>query len=56
MDHVPRLEAQADWAGDKDHFLDCDTGELGEVHVFVMTLPYSGYFYCEGILDEKIPS
>ena len=56
MNHVPGLEAQADWAGDKGHFLDCDTGELVEVHVFVMTLPYSGYFYCEGFLDEKMPA
>ncbi len=56
MNHVPGLEAQADWTGDKGHFLDCDTGELVEVHVFVMTLPYSGYFYCEGFLDEKMPS
>ena len=56
MNHVPGLEAQADWAGDKGHFLDCDTGELVEVHVFVMTLSYSGYFYCEGFLDEKMPA
>ena len=56
MGHVPGLEAQADWAGDHGHFVDCDTGELVEVHVFVMTLPYSGYFYCEGFLDEKMPS
>ena len=54
MHHVPGLEGQADWTGDKGHFLDCDTGELVEVHVFVMTLPYSGYFYCEGFLDEKM--
>lgn len=56
MNHVPGLEAQADWAGDHGHFIDCDTGEVVEVHVFVMTLPYSGYFYCEGFLDEKMPS
>ncbi len=56
VNHVPGLEAQADWAGDRGHFVDCDTGELVEVHVFVMTLPYSGYFYCEGFLDEKMPS
>ena len=56
MNHVPGLEGQADWTGDKGHFLDLDTGELVEVHVFVMTLPYSGYFYCEGFLDEKMPS
>ncbi len=56
MNYVPGLEAQADWAGDRGHFFDCDTGELVEVHVFVMTLPYSGYFYCEGFLDEKMSS
>ena len=56
MNHVPGLEGQADWAGDKGRFLDPDTGELVEVHVFVMTLPYSGYFYCEGFLDEKMSS
>ena len=56
MNHVPGLEAQADWAGDRGHFVDSDTGEIIEVHVFVMTLPYSGYFYCEGFLDEKMPS
>ncbi len=56
MNHVPGLEGQADWTGDHGHFVDCDTGELVDVHVFVMTLPYSGYFYCEGFLDEKMPS
>jgi len=56
MKHVPGLEGQADWTGDHGHFIDCDTGEKVEVHVFVMTLPYSGYFYCEGFLDEKMPS
>lgn len=56
MKHVPGLEGQADWTGDHGHFLDCDTGRLVDVHVFVMTLPYSGYFYCEGFLDEKMPS
>lgn len=56
MNHVPGLEAQADWTGDHGHFVDTDTGEMVDVHVFVMTLPYSGYFYCEGFLDEKMPS
>ena len=56
MNHVPGLECQADWTGDHGHFIDCDTGKKVDVHVFVMTLPYSGYFYCEGFLDEKMPS
>ena len=45
LTHVPGLEGQADWTGDHGHFIDCDTGERVEVHVFVMILPYSGYFY-----------
>ncbi len=48
MNHVPGLEGQADWTGDHGHFIDLDTGEVIDVHVFVMTLPYSGYFFCEG--------
>ncbi len=56
MNHVPGLEGQADWTGKHGHFVDADTGEVIEVHVFVMTLPYSGYFYCEGFTDEKMPS
>lgn len=56
MNHVPGLEGQADWTGNHGHFIDLDTGEVIDVHVFVMTLPYSGYFFCEGFLDEKMPS
>ena len=56
LKHIPGLEAQADWTGGHGHFLDCDTGRIVDVHVFVMTLPYSGYFYCEGFLDEKMES
>ena len=56
MDHVPGLEGQVDWTGDHGHFTDIDTGKRIDVHVFVMSLPYSGYFYSEGFLDEKTPS
>lgn len=56
MDHVPGLEGQVDWTGDHGHFTDIDTGKRIDVHVFVMSLPYSGYFYSEGFLDEKMPS
>ena len=45
VQHTPGLDAQADWTGDLGHFVDMDTGELVDVHVFVMTLPYCGYFY-----------
>lgn len=56
VQHSPGVEAQADWAGDLGHFVDPDTGELVDVHVFVMTLPYGGYFYAEGFLNEQMPS
>lgn len=54
VQHTPGLDAQADWTGDLGHFVDMDTGELVDVHVFVMTLPYSGYFYAEGFLNEQM--
>lgn len=54
LQHVPGLDGQADWVGDLGHFIDVDTGELVDVHVFVMTLPYSGYFYAEGFLNEQM--
>ncbi len=56
LNHVPGLEGQADWTGKKGHYYDCDAGKKVDVHVFVMTLPYSGYFYCEGFVDEKMES
>lgn len=33
-----------------------DTEKLIAVHIFVMALPYSGYFYCEGFFDERMDS
>lgn len=54
--HEPGLECQVDWTGDHGHYMDDDTGEWIEVHVIVITLPYSGYFYAEGFFDEKMDS
>lgn len=54
--HEPGMECQVDWTGDYGHFMDDSTGEWVEVHVLVITLPYSGYFYAEGFLDEKMNS
>ena len=54
--HLPGLACQVNWTGDHGHFMDDDTGEWIEVHVIVISLPYSGYFYAEGFLDEKMDS
>lgn len=54
--HEPGLACQVDWTGDFGHFMDDDTGEWIEVHVLVISLPYSGYFYAEGFLDETMES
>lgn len=54
--HAPGIDSQVDWAGDRGHIIDSDTGEIIDIHVFVMTLPYSGYFYAEGFLNEDMNS
>lgn len=53
---TPGLEAQVDWVGDKAHIVDKDSGELEELHLLVIALPYSGYFYVEAFNDEKMTS
>lgn len=56
VDKNPGIRCEVDWVGDKGHIYDSDTGEVVDIHVFVMALPYSGMFYCEGFLDEKMDS
>lgn len=52
----PGVEAQVDWVGDQPTIIDYDTKEKTTLHVFVMALPYSGYFYAEAFPDEKMAS
>ena len=54
--HDPGLECQVDWTGDHGHYMDPDTGEWIDVHIIVISMPYSGYFFSEGFLDEKMDS
>ena len=56
IEKQPGIKCEVDWVGDKAHIIDVDTGDPVSVHIFVMVLPYSGYFYCEGFLDEKMSS
>ena len=47
IDHKPGELMQVDWAGDKAHIIDTDTGELIDEYLFVASLPCSGYAYVE---------
>lgn len=53
---TPGLEAQVDWVGDKARIIDKDSGKEEELHLFVVALPYSSYFYVEAFNDEKMAS
>ena len=51
LDHKPGEVMQVDWAGDTAAVIDTDTGEVIPAHVFVATLPYSGYSYVEAFFS-----
>lgn len=54
--HNPGLEGQVDWVGEKAYITDRDTGERIALHIFVLSLPFSGYFYAEAFYNEKMDS
>lgn len=56
MHRFPGQECQIDWVGDKATIIDYDTKKPVQLHLFVMALPYSGYFYTEAFPDEKMQS
>ncbi|MCL2776028.1 MAG: IS21 family transposase [Oscillospiraceae bacterium] len=53
IDHKPGDTVEVDWAGQKAYIIDTDIGELIEAHIFVSTLPYSGYSYVEAFLSQN---
>jgi transposase len=53
IDRKPGEIMEVDWAGDRAHIIDTDTGEFIDVHIFVAALPYSGYGYVEGFLNRS---
>lgn len=53
LEHKPGEIMEVDWAGQKFHIIDTDTGELIKVSIFVSVLPYSGYAYVEGFLSQN---
>ena len=48
----PGEQTEVDWAGQKAHIIDRDTGEIIEVSVFVGALSSSQYAYVEGFLSQ----
>lgn len=56
LNHQPGIEGQVDWVGEKAYIIDIDSKERVALHVLVISLPYSGYFYAEAFLDEKMHS
>ena len=54
--HKPGDAGEIDWAGLKPCYLDPDTLDTLEGHVFVFSLPYSTNFYYDVFPDEQIDS
>lgn len=49
----PGEQAEVDWAGQKAHIVDRDTGEIIECSVFVGVLSSSQYAYAEALLKPR---
>ena len=54
LEHKPGDMMQVDWAGDTLSMTDVRTGEAVDLYLFVCTLPYSGYTYCEVFRDMAL--
>ena len=51
--HKPGEQMQVDFAGDKLHYVDRDTGEVIPCEVLVCVLPYSNYTYAIALRSQK---
>lgn len=51
--HKPGEQMMVDFAGDKIHYADPDTGELLACEVLICTLPYSGMIYAQVLRSQK---
>jgi transposase len=54
LDHAAGEKIMADFAGKKRSYVDMDTGEIIECHVFVAVLPHSGLIFCCAVHSQKI--
>jgi transposase len=53
LEYQPGDMIMVDFAGKKLHYLDIQTGELIECHVFVAVLPYSGLIFCQAVHSQQ---
>ena len=53
--HLPGEELQVDFAGDKLHYIDKNTGEVIECEVLVCAMPYSHFMYAVALPSQKQP-
>lgn len=55
LSHKPGDKLFIDFAGDKLHYINRQTGELIACEVFVATLPYSDYGFAMAVESQQIP-
>jgi transposase len=53
LEYQPGDMIMVDFAGKKQHYIDIQTGELIECHVFVSILPYSGLIFCKAVHSQQ---
>lgn len=53
FNHKPGEQMQIDFAGDKLHYVDRETGEVIPCEVLVCVLPYSNYTYAVALRSQK---
>ena len=53
IEHIPGDQMYVDYAGDKLHIVNPQTGEDRSVEVFVAILPCSHYTYCEALYSQQ---
>ncbi|BDR59713.1 hypothetical protein [Xylocopilactobacillus apicola] len=51
--HKPAETMEVDWPGLALHLIDQENGVILDAHLFVATLPCSGYAYCEAFLSRN---
>lgn len=54
LTHQPGEKLYIDFAGDKMHYIDKETGEIIKCPVFVACLPYSDYGFAIAVKDQSI--
>ena len=52
LEHTAGEKIMVDFAGKKRSYVDTDTGELIECHVFVAVLPHSGLIFCYAVHSQ----